>query len=112
MHLTGGPIATGRLFREEDLEEVSVIPALLPGTSEDRRASLADVAQAEPMQQAGQVERQGSGGLDGMKARWQVAPPGELVARFGASETAAGLVWVVRRSGAHRPTSSHADVPG
>lgn len=87
-----------------------MIPALLAGTGEDRRAGLADVGQAEPMKQAGQVERQRCG-LDGMEPRWQVAPAGELVARLGALEAATGLVWVVGRTmGAHRPTSSQADV--
>lgn len=78
MGLACRPVATARLFREQDLEEVVVAPALLPGTSEDRRAGLADVAKAEPMQQAGQVERQ-RWRLDRLEPGRQVAHEPEVV---------------------------------
>ena len=44
VHLAGGVVTPGRLFREENLERVSVVPALLPSPGEDRGAGLADVA--------------------------------------------------------------------
>lgn len=63
--LPGGPVATGGLLGQEDLEDGGDVPALVAGPGEDGRPGLTEVAQPQSVEQAPDVGRRSGAGSTG-----------------------------------------------